>query len=71
MVDSYSKEEVVAPMLSREEGPGVREAEGQTIQPVQTNGSPKQGMEGQSSLPSSTTDQTTSGDRSDWYNRLV
>ena len=48
-VDSYSKEEVAAPMLSREEGAGDQEAEGQTIESVQTHGPPGQGMEGQSS----------------------
>ena len=48
-VVSYSKEEAAAPMLSREEGAGVEEAEGQTIQPLQINGPSGQGMEGQSS----------------------
>jgi hypothetical protein len=33
-VDSYSKEETAALTLSREEGAGYREAEGQTIKPV-------------------------------------
>ena len=48
-IDSYSKEKAAALTLSREEGAGVREAEGQTIKPVQTHGTSGQGMEGQSS----------------------
>ena len=43
--DSYSKEEATMLTLSRE-GAGVQEAEGQTIQPQQTNGTSGQGMEG-------------------------
>ena len=48
-VDSYSKEEAAMLTLSGEEGAGVQEAEGQTIQPLQTYGPSGQGMEGQSS----------------------
>ena len=52
-------------MISREEGAGDPEAEGQTIQSVQTHGLSGQGMEGQSSWPASMTGQAISGDRSD------
>ena len=53
-VDSYSKKEAAASTRSGEEGKRVQEAEGQeaegqTIQPLQTNGPSRQGMEGQSS----------------------
>ena len=48
-VDLYSKEEAAVPTSSREEGAGDPEAEGQTIQSVQTHGLSGQGMEGQSS----------------------
>ena len=46
-VDSYSKEEAATPTLSREAGAGDPEAEGQTIQSVQTHGPSGHGMEGQ------------------------
>ena len=69
-VDSYSKEEAAALTLSRE-GAGDQEAWGQTIQPVQTHGPSEQGLEGQSSWPTSTTGQAALGDRSDWYIRPV
>ena len=47
-VDSYSKKEAAMPTCSGE-GAGVQEAEGQTIQPLQTYGPSGQGMAGQSS----------------------
>ena len=70
-VDSYSKKEASASTCSGEEGKRVQEAEGQTIQPLQTNGPSRQGMEGQSSWPASTTGRTALGDRSDRYQRPV
>ena len=64
-VDSYSKEEAASPTRSREEGAGDQEAERQTIQSVQAHGPSGQGMEGQSSWPTSTTGRAASSDRYD------
>jgi len=70
-IDSYSKKEAAASTCSGEEGAGVQEAEGQTIQPLQTNGPSRQGVEGQSSWPASMTGWTTLGDRSDRFKQPV